>query len=403
MMDVLAGNVHETLVRVDCTGRVIPALARSWSSVADTWRFEIRRGATFADGTPATARSVAEALSPVPLLDGYTVQGEYDLAIMTDGRRDIQVFADPSVYLPSEPPGIPAGTGPYATVFEPRTRVVQLIARQLIARGDGRAQPVSAHAPDTISIRTFGTDLRQAIDAGVDALVTHDAATVAYARARTGYSVVPLTWSSTYVLATTRPATAGEAATAAVTGDVTAASMGDSVTVPPDAFPDAVVGAASRPARAPFWWERCSSPDAGDSVVTGRRARTTDSRDARILFLRDDPVARAIAERITALARGRAPEWLAGLLSGDAVPTAVGVDVEQLAAALESRRVLGVVTAMRRVEHGGCGAASTQSHRPLLAGWRITPLIDTRNDLIHRAGIGRVTVDANGTLRFGGS
>ena len=87
----------------------------------------------------------------------------------------------------------------------------------------------------TTDVNARMPDLRRAIDAGVDMLVTHDAAAIAYARARSGYLIEPLTWSSTYVLV--------------ASGD------GDGqADVPPDAFPSAVVGAAARPAPPTSAW-----------------------------------------------------------------------------------------------------------------------------------------------------
>ncbi|MBR9990110.1 MAG: hypothetical protein KFH98_10160 [Gemmatimonadetes bacterium] len=385
-MDVLAGHLYETLVRVDCADRVIAGLADSWSSSdGGYWRFEIRRGASFTDGTPATAPAMAAALSLAPVSGGVTAMSEYDLRVMS-GRADVRMFARRDLMVHRmQGAGSPSGTDRYTPAFQADGRTVQLIARS--APGGLGSTPVArSDAPDTISILTFGADLRAAIDAGVDALVTNDAATIAYARARSGYRVAPLTWSSTYVLAS--------------------AGGGDSVaSVPALAFTDAVVGAASRSAMPPFWWDSCRTfVDTGDSPadIPRRRDGAAAPGDGRILFLRDDPIARAIAERITALARGRAPEWLEQRISFDLSPRAEGVNQEELRAALNDRSVAAVVTALRRVEHGGCGPSSMQFYAPLLDGWRVTPLIDTRDDLVYRAGIGRVTVDADGTLRFGG-
>lgn len=219
---LLAGQLYETLVRVDCTDRVIAGLAHSWSSADGShWRFELRRGASFTDGTPVNARTAAAALSTVPLLAAVTVMGEYDLRLTLGSPADVRLFAA-RTFMVTRTAGTdpPAGTGPYSVSSQPGGSV-QLIARGTDAEG--------AVAPDTIGVRAFGEDLRRAIDAGVDALVTRDAATLAYARARTGYNVAPLTWSTTYVLAT--------------------AAAADSVSdVPATAFPAALVGAASRPA-----------------------------------------------------------------------------------------------------------------------------------------------------------
>ncbi|SEA94608.1 ABC transporter substrate-binding protein [Rubrimonas cliftonensis] len=57
-------GVAETLVEVDAEGRLTPGLATAWEVSADglTWRFAIRDGVAFHDGTPLTAAATAGAL-----------------------------------------------------------------------------------------------------------------------------------------------------------------------------------------------------------------------------------------------------------------------------------------------------------------------------------------------------
>ena len=57
---LLFRQLYETLVRVDCNGRVRPGLAASWRLDADgrTWIVTLRDGARFADGTAVTAGAV---------------------------------------------------------------------------------------------------------------------------------------------------------------------------------------------------------------------------------------------------------------------------------------------------------------------------------------------------------
>lgn len=54
-------NVYETLVKVDAEGQLRPLLAQSWDVSADrlTYTFQLNRQASFSDGTPVTAESVA--------------------------------------------------------------------------------------------------------------------------------------------------------------------------------------------------------------------------------------------------------------------------------------------------------------------------------------------------------
>jgi peptide/nickel transport system substrate-binding protein len=57
-------EVAETLLDVDDDGRLKPALARRWEVSADglEWRFSIRQGSRFHDGSPLTAQTVLPAL-----------------------------------------------------------------------------------------------------------------------------------------------------------------------------------------------------------------------------------------------------------------------------------------------------------------------------------------------------
>jgi len=51
--------IYDTLVERDLQQRLVPSLAQSWTRVdATTWRFDLRRGVTFHDGSPLTADDV---------------------------------------------------------------------------------------------------------------------------------------------------------------------------------------------------------------------------------------------------------------------------------------------------------------------------------------------------------
>ncbi|MGH7464939.1 MAG: hypothetical protein ACREK1_07165, partial [Longimicrobiales bacterium] len=95
-------------------------------------------------------------------------------------------------------------------------------------------------------------------------------------------------------------------------------------------------------------------------------------------------------------------QWLRELVGSlDAAPSAVGVGSSELLDALRARTALAIVTSVPRVEYAGCAVLAAELYAPLLAGWHVTTLIDTRDDLIYRPGIGRVIVDGDGTIRFG--
>lgn len=63
--EVVLYNLFEGLTRIGPDGRVRPLLAEGWEVSADglEWRFRIRRGVTFHDGTPMTAADAAFSLN----------------------------------------------------------------------------------------------------------------------------------------------------------------------------------------------------------------------------------------------------------------------------------------------------------------------------------------------------
>ncbi|MEJ2665547.1 MAG: ABC transporter substrate-binding protein [Deinococcales bacterium] len=59
---VMYHNVYEGLVRLDRSGKIVPALAKSWTVSPDgkTLTFQLRSGVKFHDGTPFTAEDVVK-------------------------------------------------------------------------------------------------------------------------------------------------------------------------------------------------------------------------------------------------------------------------------------------------------------------------------------------------------
>src|SRR5437868_12126005 len=48
-------ELYETLIRLDCAGRVLPGLAQSWEGSGDRWTFTLRDDTRFWVGAPLTA------------------------------------------------------------------------------------------------------------------------------------------------------------------------------------------------------------------------------------------------------------------------------------------------------------------------------------------------------------
>src|SRR5690606_35266649 len=144
-------QVYESLLELDCAGVLRPGIARDWSSDDRlTWRFSIAPGHTFHDGTPVTARTIAQAWTEdrvVPLVSRVVAAGDHDLRITLRSPADARVFADPalSAARPSAT-GMPVGTGRYRAVTDDGARVLRLHRRE---------RERSAAAPDTIVVREY--------------------------------------------------------------------------------------------------------------------------------------------------------------------------------------------------------------------------------------------------------
>ena len=60
---IVTSMIFDGLVAFDDNLKVIPALATTWSQTdATTWRFDLRHGVTFSDGSPFTAKDVKASL-----------------------------------------------------------------------------------------------------------------------------------------------------------------------------------------------------------------------------------------------------------------------------------------------------------------------------------------------------
>lgn len=136
VMQVLSQNVGEALTKIDVvTGEIVPQLATSWEQVGDTtWRFTLREGVMFTDGTPFNAEAAAAAVNRTLSADldcttraNYFAEikvsaqaaGEYTLDLTTD--QPVPVLPAYMAWLlmtssntPMTMNGAPpVGTGPY--------------------------------------------------------------------------------------------------------------------------------------------------------------------------------------------------------------------------------------------------------------------------------------------------
>src|SRR6266516_4112608 len=128
-------QLYETLLQVDCEGRIVPGLARSWSAdeAGRRWTFTLRDEGRFWDGAPVTARDVlaswiardagsAVLTWPGGLAHAASVIGERTFTVPLPPSYDslASLFADAALAVSKSAPdgGWPIGTGPFWVTTE---------------------------------------------------------------------------------------------------------------------------------------------------------------------------------------------------------------------------------------------------------------------------------------------
>ncbi len=268
----------------------------------------------------------------------------------------------------------PVGTGTYSPVRSANGQISALV-------------PTAGLRAQHIKLRVHaGGDERDALDSGADLMVTTATQTTTYARVHPDFDVVPLPWNRTYVYlsASARSSTAAPQLAHTLARDA----------VPTEA----------RPSPGPYWWlpERaCREPAKVTAVPATRRTN-------RVVYDASDPVARAIAERLVALADTRAAAAPAELTDhfGDLVtlpqpPRATAMARDDLLASLTSGVELGWVLALPLPAYNGCPEnVSPLGEVPWATGETIVPLIDTRAHLIVRRGSASIVLGGDGRIRI---
>jgi hypothetical protein len=394
---LLFRQVYETLVRVDCRGRVKPGLAASWRLDADgrTWLLTLREDARFSDGTPVTAADVRagwtgrangsdDLLPPV----GRLVQ-----AIVPVDDRVLTVL--PRRHRPDVPIAL---THPDLAIARPvvgspwplGTRADRSAAAANPPAGTAHAEiTITRDAGPVLRFVPAPRDPRDLLDAGVDLLLTRDPATLDYAATLPQVRSVPLEWRRTHVLVT--PGRSPAAPSLSAQGRQVLAD-------------DAVRGEA-RGAAEPFWWqsrEECDLPPARpvDPAVPA----------PRVVYDAGDAAARDLAERLVGLGRVSSPA--AAALLEVLLPErarrvglrAAGLTGDALAVARRHGADAAFIMAFDRGSVDPCrDIAAAMDAAPWLDPGSIVPLVDTRLKAIVRRGRSGLTADGDGTLLIDGA
>ena len=394
----LTAQPYETLVRVDCEGRVYPGLASSWSAAPGGARllFHLRAGARFWGGDPVRAGDVLAAWNAAVARSMVARELLRRAVVVDDSTLGVDISAD-SVAMLAEPAlavrrprsigssDSEEGTGGY-------------VMGPLIADAPTvRLTPVHPGALPRLVVRLDSRNARDRIDAGDDIIITDDPAAIAYARARPELVVVPLPWDRLYVLASPRHVDgAGSPSSSAAAAGRAALAR------------DAMRGDA-RAAESPWWFAAAEScPGASPSAPTA-----APSTGGRIVFHSMDTGARAIAERLAALAEiggGNADAGLGALapelLANGKRVTAVGLMAGGFDATLRQGDDLAYVIDVPAHSLTPCAdlAALREAIPWLGADARaLVPLVEARDHAILRRDRVSIVIDWNGAVRVIGA
>jgi hypothetical protein len=374
-------QVYETLVGVDCVGNVVPGLAESWirGPRGDEWLFTLRGAARFHDGAPVTAQAVVESWTGASLIGEpgspnpaspiafAAAVGERMLRVGTkEATSSPENLAAPQLAVHRSGSGRawPLGTGPFEATD---------------SAGGVLLVPAQTLTTTRIHVRPVAGDPRNAIDAGIDVLVTADPAALNYARSHPSFAVVPLAWDATYVMLIPLTTRVGrDSGRPAVPALVLEELARDAVQVD------------ARVAQPPIPWA-----ESYECVSLGRPGGL---RSDRVLYAEVDRTARALAGRIVALMTrpGANDEWMMSLVPErrDRL-VAAGLSGDAFAAALRAGGDAAYILPLARAGADPC--AQIEIVRESVS---VLPLVETRASVIMRRGLAGIETDARGTLLF---
>ncbi|RAR69044.1 peptide/nickel transport system substrate-binding protein [Pantoea ananatis] len=145
---LLRMDVVETLVETDAKGAPVPALAESWQASPDglQWRFTLRPGAHFHDGSPVTAESVVKSLNIARDKPGLLDKAPIT-SIEGEDRQVTVTLSEPFTPL-------------LAVLAESRSQILALASwdnTNAVTRiiGSGPFQLVSFQPPQALSVKRF--------------------------------------------------------------------------------------------------------------------------------------------------------------------------------------------------------------------------------------------------------
>jgi hypothetical protein len=324
-------------VRLDCEDRALPGLASRWTrdTSARFWTLELPSPSGGASDTTLswTAARLAATWRADPAADSVLRAAGVESVLPLDDRRLVVGFAAPHDELPP------------------------VLAERVLGVATESASSLRETEPGT-------GDLRDAVDRRTDLVQTGDPDVLDYAGRRADVTIAALPWSRLYLLVI--PTTGGPLA-AAIPADTAAFRS---------ALAADAVRTDARPAVPSTW---------ADSAARCRRPAAPAAVPADVIaYSADDLIARALAERLVALA---APAGLA----------VRPLEQDSLAAALRRGEARGYIVAGPRRAAAPCIESADWPD-----GASVLPLIEIRRHAIIRRGAPPLAVEWDGAVRLAG-
>jgi len=363
-------QLYDTLVRVDCMGRVVPGLASSWRRSIDgrTWIVTLPPEARFSDGSPVTAGAVLALWSRDGV--GGDLQPHVNRLVQSVISVDDRTLA---VLLRS-----PRVDAPYALAHSDLA-IAKPVGGAAWPLGTRSAHVTSDRGSMTVTTATGASiqflaprgDPRDLLDESVDLLITRDRAALDYAATLPQFQSMPLAWQRTQVLLSPR-----RARTSPSLSDEARQTLAN----------DAVRGEA-RGAVGPYWWQGLT-----DCEIPPPRVQEPGSRPSgRVVHDANDSAARDLAERLVGLDRRT-------------YQRATGLAGEALALARRRGSDAAYVTSFDSRPFDPCRELQVVVEgAPWLDPETIVPLVDTRQRAIVRRGHSGVVSEWDGGLLIAGA
>ena len=391
---LLFGQLYETLVRVDCMGRVRPGLASAWrvdERGVRVWYVTLRENARFSDGAPVTAAAVRAGWTRDGAGGelGTHVKRLLQWVDVVDDRTLVIQLSIPRIDAPVvlAHPDLAVAKRVADSPFPLGTRSSRLDVAREAARGATLSElTISRDNLPPLRFLAGSGDPRDLLDAGVDLLLTRDPATLDYAAALPHFQRLPRAWQRTHVLVT-----AGRSTSSPPLSEDARQALAN----------DAVRGEA-RGAQGPFWFETAPChpwPIAGmpPHIPT-----------PRIVYDANDGTARDLAERLVALvtASGPSPATFLDAILPDRprrmFQRATGLTGEALANARQRGTDAGYIVSVDSQPLEPCtDLYALVDSVPWLRPGTIVPLVDTRLQAVVRRGRSGATADFGGALLIG--